>query len=93
MELIDTLEGDGHLTADGKEFSRVTYSIEVWQALSGAKWARGKISVSPEIGPGKLTLQDGRKLEVFVTTSGAHGGTIIVSAPIPDETPRRSLSS
>jgi hypothetical protein len=83
MKLIRRLLGHGKLVADGKEFTRVQYDIEIWQAESGVQSARGIVSVSPVIGPGKLTLEDGKPLNIFVTTSGSQGATIIVKEPVP----------
>ena len=83
LNLIGRLEGDGKLVADSQEFNCVRYDLEVWQSNGGVKTARGTLSVSSQIGPGKLTLKDGKTIEVFVTTSGKRGSTVIVTSPVP----------
>jgi hypothetical protein len=83
LNLIGRLEGDGKLVADSQEFNRVRYCLDVWQSDGGVKSARGTLSVSSQIGPGKLTLKDGKTIEVFVTTSGKRGSTVIVTGPVP----------
>ena len=83
MNLIGRLEGSGKLIADSQEFTRVRYDLEVWQSDSGVRLARGNLSVSPQIGPGKLTLRDGETIEIFVTTSGRQGSTVIVMGDVP----------
>ena len=44
----------------------------------GVTSAKGTLAVSPRVGPGKLTLTDGKTIDVFVTTSGKRGSTVIV---------------
>jgi hypothetical protein len=83
MNRIGRLAGLGTLVADGKEFSRVEYAIDIWRADSGIESARGKLSVSPEVGPAKLMLAGGKEIKVFITTSGVHGATLMVSGAIP----------
>jgi len=91
MRLIERLEGDGKLVADSQEFNRVRYDLEVWQSDSGVKSARGKLSVSPKIGPGKLTLHEGKTIDIFVTTSGKQGSTVIVIGAVPTPGEHRRL--
>jgi hypothetical protein len=83
MKLIGRLSGSGKLVADGHEFRGVHYDIQVWSAASGLISARGNVSVSPAVGPGELTLQNGKRVDIFVTTSGVHGATIIVKGKVP----------
>jgi hypothetical protein len=83
MKLIGQLSGSGKLVADDHEFRGVHYDIQVWSAESGLISARGNVSVSPVVGPGELTLQNGKQITVFVTTSGVHGATIIIKGKVP----------
>ena len=83
MNLIGRLEGDGKLVAHSQEFNRVQYDLEVWESNGGVKSARGTLSVSPQVGPGKLTLKEGETIDVFVTTSGKRGSTVIVIGAVP----------
>jgi len=83
MNQIGQLVGLDTLVTDGKEFKSVEYAIDVWRADSGIESARGKLSVSPEVGPGKLTLAGGREIKVFITTSDVHGATLMVTGAIP----------
>jgi hypothetical protein len=83
MKLIGQLSGSGKLVADGQEFRGVHYDIQVWSAESGLISARGNVSVSPVVGPGELTLHNGKQISVFVTTSGVHGATIIIKGKVP----------
>jgi hypothetical protein len=91
MKLLGRLEGSGKLIADGHEFTQVRYDLEVWESNGGAKSARGILSVSPQVGPAKLTLEDGKILDVFVTTSGKRGSTVIVVGHVPAPGEHRSF--
>jgi hypothetical protein len=83
VKLIGQVSGSGTLVADDHRFGAVQYDIEVWSADNGLTSARGRISVSPEVGPGQLTLENGKHIDVFITTSGVHGATIIVKGNVP----------
>jgi hypothetical protein len=91
MNVIGRLKGSGKLVADNHEFNRVQYDLEVWQTDGGAKSARGILSISPQIGPGKLTLRDGKTIDVLVTTSGKRGSTVIVIGNVPAPGEHRSI--
>lgn len=82
MKLIGRLSGMGKLVMEKRSLP-THYNIDIWQAESGLNSARGTISVTVEAGPCKLVLEDGREIQVFVTTGGSQGGTILVNGPVP----------
>ena len=81
MKLTERLTGTGSLLLEGnRKFDKVEYDIEVWRSDGGLKSLRGTLSVTVEAGPCKLVLKDGSKLNIFVTTSGTYGSTVLVNA-------------
>jgi len=62
VKLIGQLTGNGSLVADTCRFASVNYDIDIWSADNGLTFARGTISVSPQVGPAELTLEDGMRI-------------------------------
>jgi hypothetical protein len=87
MNLIGRLKGAGTLVRDELEWKGVRYDIEVWRAESGLKSARGTLSVTAEPGPCELILEGGDRIDLFVTTAGGRGSTVLVKGPIPQFDP------
>jgi hypothetical protein len=84
---IGRLKGVGTLIAGESKRTGVKYEIEIWQGHTGLKSTRGTLSATVEAGPWKLILEDGRNIDVFVTTAGTHGADFLVKGSVPEFEP------
>jgi hypothetical protein len=83
MKLNGRLKDSGTLLLSDRQWKGVPYDIEVWEADTGLKSARGTLSVSVEAGPCKLIPEDGRRVDLFVTTAGERGSSFLVKGEVP----------
>jgi hypothetical protein len=84
MKLNGRLIGSGTLLLSDRRWKGVPYDIEVWEADTGLKSARGALSVTVVAGPCKLILEDGRHVDLFVTTTGERGSSFLVKGTVPE---------